>query len=111
MKNIKLEYFDNDKGDEDHINLQSERREISPSFESNRGDGDSPRLSTSKKKRVFAIGAMLMFVGSLSSAVFLMTDDRKTNEVKTDSMELNFQSKSLIGLDAEIETSFIWNEE
>merc|ERR1711911_315757 len=73
LKDIKLETFDNHEGDQ--INLQSERREISPSFESNRGAGDSPRRSTSKKKCVFAIGSMLMFVGSLRS-VFL-TDCQK----------------------------------
>ena len=63
LKDINLETFHNHEGDQ--INLQSERKEISPSFESNRGAGDSPRRSTSKKKCVFAIGSVLMFIGSL----------------------------------------------
>ena len=68
LKDINLETFHNHEGDQ--INLQSERKEISPSFESNRGAGDSPRRSTSKKKCVYAIGSVLMFIGSLRS-VFL----------------------------------------
>ena len=47
----------------------------------------------------------------MSTAVFLVTDDLTNNQVKTDSNELNFQTKSLIGLNAEIETSFTWNDE
>ena len=65
LKDIKLETVDNHEGDQ--INLQSKRKEISPSFESNRGAGDSPRRSTSKKKCVYAIGSVLMFIGSLRS--------------------------------------------
>ena len=65
LKDINLETFHNHEGDQ--INLQSERKEISPSFESNRGAGDSPRRSTSKKKCVYAIGSVLMFIGSLRS--------------------------------------------
>ena len=68
LKDLNLETFHNHEGDQ--INLQSERKEISPSFESNRGAGDSPRRSTSKKKCVYAIGSVLMFIGSLRS-VFL----------------------------------------
>ena len=65
LKDLNLETFHNHEGDQ--INLQSERKEISPSFESNRGAGDSPRRSTSKKKCVYAIGSVLMFIGSLRS--------------------------------------------
>ena len=68
LKDIKLETVDNHEGDQ--ISLQSGRREISPSSECNPGAGDSPRRSTSKKKFVFAIGSMfmfLMFFGSLRS--------------------------------------------
>ena len=65
FKDITLESFGHQEGEQ--INLQSERREISPSFESNRGAGDSPRRSTSKKKCVYAVGSILMFLGSLRS--------------------------------------------
>ena len=65
LKDIKLETFDPQEGDQ--INEQSKFTEITPSFQSNRGAGDSLRRSTSKTKCVFAIGSMLMFFGSLRS--------------------------------------------
>ena len=66
-----IEFETNDDGDEDQINLKSARRSdvLSPSNESNRGAGDSPRRSQSNKKNVLAIGAMFVFIGSIGTAV------------------------------------------
>ena len=69
LQQIKLE-TGND-GDDDQINLRSARRSdvLSPSNESHRGTGDSPRRSQSKKKSLLAIGAMFVFIGSIGTAV------------------------------------------
>ena len=61
------------------INLRSAKRSdvLSPSNESHRGASDSPRRSTRRNKSALAIGAMLLFVGSICTAVFLTSDRLK----------------------------------
>ena len=74
------------------INLRSAKRSdvLSPSNESHRGASDSPRRSTSRNKSVLAIGAMFLFVGSISTAVFLNSDRLKELTQSRDTNVVSF---------------------
>lgn len=119
------------KSPSNQINLKSAKRSdvLSPSNESHRGASDSPRRSRSRSKSVLAIGAMFLFVGSISTAVFLNRDRLKELTQKTgdESANTNIQfdskkgeknigiapirdSRSLFSLHAELKTDFNWND-
>ena len=74
-----MDYDGNYSGLSNQINLKSAKRSdvLSPSNESHRGANDSPRRSRSRNKSALAIGAMFLFVGSISTAVFLNSDRLK----------------------------------